>query len=608
MDEHVEARSLASLNYLAANPPQYPKKPNEERQDPIILYISRVPGTRDIILSTLKPQVKSVTAEDVASSLYYVHLNGPEDEALIPPPGQTKPPSPRTSGESSRSANQIQRKPVPGASSLASSRVDENAPPPSIKENQGNNGQTKPPMRNPSLRKPVPQSASAPLSQRPPASQFVSPPPPPPRRPVGPRPIASESPERNQPLSPIYDQPEYQMRPSMEVPSLPPRPSELEDPFVGYGRSPSPKSPSKQRPFTPFSLTLIRRDPSSGQQWNVGKVASFQLENPELIHEEKHRHPSPSIMIHLETSGYAKFRGMPTQTTSADIREIRASLDMRPGSASSSMKFPQIPDLNPPATTSNAFERQVVMAYSKSFGATIRDKFHHHRSTSDEDRSPPPVFPPRKARHGSMGSIGSFGGDFDGGEAPVITQPAPGLKPRGYMFKSPWGGRCEFVTGNAGRSLKCRHVLPNYTGTVFNPLVDGQEAGHHGHKPKGQPISELRFNLPSSELFAEKRSTEGGVRTRDQLQSQFNKVLQKAHGIDHYYDDDDDGWHLDLSLGREKAGGGNRGKRAKMGKLIVFDDGLKMLDLVVAANVGVWWTAWERTERADSERDLAHDI
>ncbi|KAI1454154.1 hypothetical protein F4805DRAFT_440889, partial [Annulohypoxylon moriforme] len=603
MEEHVEARSLASLNHLAANPPQYPKKPNEERQNPIILYISRVPGTRDIILSTLKPQVKNVTAEDVASSLYYVHLNVPEDEALIPPPGQTKPPSPRTSGESSRSGNQIHRKPVPGTASLASSRVDENVPPPSIKENQGNNGQ--PPLP---VRKPVPQNMPAPLSERPQASQLASPPSLPPRKPIGPRPIGSELPERNLPLSPIYDQPpEYQMRSSMDMPpSLPPRPSELEDPFTGYGRSPSPKSPTKQRPFTPFSLTLIRRDPSSGQQWNVGKVASFQLENPELINDEKYRQPSPSIMIHLETSGYAKFRGMPTHQTPADLREIRASLDMRrPGSASSSAKFPQIPDLNPPSTTSNAFERQVVMAYSKSLGAAIREKFHH-RSTSDEDRSPPPVFPPRKGRHGSMGSIGSFGGDFDGGEAPVITQPAPGLKPRGYMFKSPWGGRCEFVTGNAGRSLKCRHVLPNYTSAVFNPLVDGQEAGHHhGHKPKGQPISELRFNLPSSELFTEKRSTEGGVRTRDQLQSQFNKVLQKAHGFDQY-DDDEEDWHLDLSLGREKAGGGNRGKRAKMGKLIVFDDGLKMLDLVVAANVGVWWTAWERTY--DVDRDLATDI
>ena len=42
----MEARSLASLNVLASNPPQYPEKPGEERKDPLVLYISRVPGTR----------------------------------------------------------------------------------------------------------------------------------------------------------------------------------------------------------------------------------------------------------------------------------------------------------------------------------------------------------------------------------------------------------------------------------------------------------------------------------------------------------------------------------------------------------------------------------
>lgn len=42
----MEARSLASLNTLAANPPQYPEKPSEQKQEPLVLYISRVPGTR----------------------------------------------------------------------------------------------------------------------------------------------------------------------------------------------------------------------------------------------------------------------------------------------------------------------------------------------------------------------------------------------------------------------------------------------------------------------------------------------------------------------------------------------------------------------------------
>jgi hypothetical protein len=51
---------------------------------------------------------------------------------------------------------------------------------------------------------------------------------------------------------------------------------------------------------------------------------------------------------------------------------------------------------------------------------------------------------------------------------------------------------------------------------------------------------------------------------------------------------------LDLSLGQELAGGGFAGKRAKLGKLIVEGEGCKMLDLLVAANMAVWWRAWDK--------------
>ena len=61
--------------------------------------------------------------------------------------------------------------------------------------------------------------------------------------------------------------------------------------------------------------------------------------------------------------------------------------------------------------------------------------------------------------------------------------------------------------------------------------------------------------------------------------------------------EDDDEAHLDLSLGQERAGGGNRGKRAKLGKLIIHNEGFKMLDLVVAANMGIWWSVWESDYR-----------
>lgn len=42
----MEARSLNELILLADNPPQYPESPAARVQESLVLYISRVPGTR----------------------------------------------------------------------------------------------------------------------------------------------------------------------------------------------------------------------------------------------------------------------------------------------------------------------------------------------------------------------------------------------------------------------------------------------------------------------------------------------------------------------------------------------------------------------------------
>jgi hypothetical protein len=108
-------------------------------------------------------------------------------------------------------------------------------------------------------------------------------------------------------------------------------------------------------------------------------------------------------------------------------------------------------------------------------------------------------------------------------------------------------------------------------------------------------VSELRFNLPASEMIP------GTAQSKDsQFLGQFGKVLRSRARSDPFgYQDDDDGDdtrpRFDLSLGKERAGGGRRGNRSKMGKLIITSDGLKMLDLVVAANIGVWWKTWEKS-------------
>ncbi|KAM0812000.1 hypothetical protein AB5N19_14317 [Seiridium cardinale] len=608
MAEYVEARSLASLNALANNPPQYPTNPTEKKQEPLTLYISRVPGTRDIILSTFKPQIKNVTAEDVASSLYYVHLNTPEDELLVESSHENA--SSRRSLDSSRSGNLINRKPVaavPNASALGkfsepATRVpDMPSAAPSGKENQPFSAQLNQP--------PPPYGANSLPSGRPPAPSIQ-------RKPLAPQGVTIDT-QAKPPTPPPHAY--------LDIPNLPPRPDEIDN-HPEYGTSPpapylplrpenrSP-SPSKRKPFTPFSLTLIRRDRSSHQQWNVGRVASFQLDYPEQIPDEKYI-PSPSISVHLETPGYSKFRGMPPPGTKFDIRDIRESLDMiRPGSSSaapftsaSSPQRQRAKPVEPPQSqtspiSAHVFERQVKMIYGPSWTTNIRNAFQRRKSREDEMSTSPKR--PGHTRQASSLSIGSFGGDFDGGEAPVVTIPSPGLKPQGYMFTSPWDGRCEFRTGNGGRSVRCRHILPTHT-MQWNPLADGadEDAGAgRGHrrtgsrspKAKGHDISELRFNLPSAEIFNTKpadpsKPHEARERTRDRIR---NSMINKTE--DDVDDEEYENVGFDMSLGREKAGGGNRGKRAKMGKLIIWDEGLKMLDLVVAANVGIWWNVWEKS-------------
>ena len=78
MAEHVEARSLAELNYLASNPPQYPTNPTEKKQDPLVLYISRVPGTRGkITITTHAHTRKSLSLKLTSTQISFFHHLSP---------------------------------------------------------------------------------------------------------------------------------------------------------------------------------------------------------------------------------------------------------------------------------------------------------------------------------------------------------------------------------------------------------------------------------------------------------------------------------------------------------------------------------------------------
>lgn len=398
---------------------------------------------------------------------------------------------------------------------------------------------------------------------------------------------------------------------------------------------PSPLNPNRtpqlskvgHRPSSAsFSLTLIRRDPTSGSQWNVGKVSSFHTNvptpdraDPNLDPENMGMPHAQRIDIQLATSGYAKYRDMPTRASvdahrptpglplaQQGCRPVTAGLE---GDRAFALKPAWEPIHRP---TEEGFTRQVFMSYGPSWTTNIKKAFHRRdRPISPETggrRSPLQLAPPRPihARQGSASTIDSV--DSEGGHQPtLITEPGPGLKPKGYVFLSPWDGRCEFRTSTNGRALKCRHVL-DATSMKVDPrdlaqnLREAQAMGRsRGDELSSalvgaKPVSELRFNLPNGDRSGASGRNHGAKGNR--LSGQFGKLLHR-HSLSSDDDDDEDydgdeNVPMDLSLGKENAGGGNRGTRAKLGKLVIHDEGLKMLDLVVAANIGVWWTTWGR--------------
>ena len=153
---------------------------------------------------------------------------------------------------------------------------------------------------------------------------------------------------------------------------------------------------------------------------------------------------------------------------------------------------------------------------------------------------------------------------------------------RQFNFTTPWATQCAFSSGFAGRSLRCKTVPSNGSDIVT--------------------ISELRFNLPSSQAL---RSPPKDPRVREQGQHNQASRLWKHKSSSSVNTDrplellkdslkGQDHDRIDLSLGQEHAGGGLGGKQAKLGKLIIQPEGLQMLDLLVAANISMWWKVYDK--------------
>lgn len=256
---------------------------------------------------------------------------------------------------------------------------------------------------------------------------------------------------------------------SEQPPALPPRND------LGHHRSEADvlsasrvDSSEEHQPFSPsyqtsFSVTLIRRDPVSGGQWNVGRIAT-ELPEPghsRITSERLGKSRGTRVLLEILTCGYDKFK--PENSKSQDP----------PSQHSTYLPFQRILSLDPFKPQS-----QDPSPRRTNFRSSIDV---HQRSSKVQTPTSITSLPPPPP--------------------PILSSSRP------YTFASPWNGSCEFATGIAGRSLKCRHTLDPMTdanvSSSSSPLTRSQ--WKQSSAPSSSTVvSELRFNLPSANVLAPK--------------------------------------------------------------------------------------------------------
>ncbi|PSK46359.1 hypothetical protein B9Z65_5327 [Elsinoe australis] len=478
----IEAQSLASISDLAFNPPAHASDILKHASSALTLYIVRVPGSRDVFLTPLKPRDRVVNAQDVQSSLYFLHVDSPEDvlvKKAHQPVSPVIPEDATTSIGRKPVGGLVMRKPLP--TPPASPGYSQDEPSPSAPSSAWNTG--------------VPLRKSL---------------------------VPRRSPERELHLQPI--------------------------PTTSAFSETSSSLCSELEPCQ--TLTLIRRDPSSGDQWNIAKIQDPPVDevSSESFKEnsgftKRIKNSGSPLFIDIQNSGYVQFivPDLPPRGVAN-----RASLSPAPS----------------PSPEERVFQRRLWMDGSRFANHTYASRRPLSVATNDASSA--------SSLNLSVAS-----------SRPSLSTVGVDRRSKGYAFYDVWGNKCEFSTASTGRSLKCRQIC--------NAPIMSDNAGF-------EDVSELRFNLPSHH-FSAKSESSMNAETDSRRKSYFS--ASKGLGASsirngHTRNSTSEVGTVDYSLGRERAGGGFGGRDAKLGKLIVEDMGLKMLDLVVAANMALWWRAYER--------------
>lgn len=378
--------------------------------------------------------------------------------------------------------------------------------------------------------------------------------------------IRMEQPSDNNPPLPL--------RPQRKPPLRPDAPETIGDGAQGlshFGEGVHPETTSGLQEDTKtnysgheqdFLLILIRR--YANMQWNVGNISrlSTVTRSDNLInanHAGSAEKSQEGISIEIPTAGYAKFVDKKSQNNGKENLSP-AQKDLRPMHIHNHGQFTfrrriQVANFNEVGSQRRMAEISSESSLSKQHRFSSKFKLHRHSQYMESNERVERL--PRQ-----------------------LSSTQPAVNSKGYTFQSPWGSVCEFNVGMANRSLNCKHKLP-----PSRTYSTGQT--------RSASVSELRFNLPSSKSLSASPSRKSKT-WRPSASSRHNSLDSPTceTGTDFSWPNDD---RLDLSLGQEHAGGGFGGKQAKLGKLIIENEGLKMLDLLVAANIGIWWRVYEKT-------------
>jgi hypothetical protein len=235
----------------------------------------------------------------------------------------------------------------------------------------------------------------------------------------------------------------------------------------------SSRRPSEQTSSPDISLTLIRRDPASSAQWNVASIKDYpilEVSSSTLGASEPRKRTGAPVYIEITNPGYSKFLNMSQDGVMPYLASRTSDLSVRSNYPGYS---PQAPISAASGNTQieeqeTVFRRRLWLEGSKYSNASFGHRKIHSNDLSIGRQ------PPRSSLEGHQRERSSM--DLRTPGAPTFLSPDDQAYNtiqvsekqssfRGYVFMSPWNGRCEFITGAGGGSLKVSHRKLHYVHT-----------------------------------------------------------------------------------------------------------------------------------------------